>query len=226
MSKQSFLNQTDRSANLDLDLGGTGEQELVDKRVKMSQSESILSKEAKLAALREQLSKRQDLRKSVIASNQPRGKDFYLLKVTNFLVSGFFLSLATELLFTYAYLHDYINGYFENDTAMFNGLIEGSTYCFLLYFIGRVAGYFLTAIFVITPIQEDEEFGRKVFTISLILSSLSIFVSTKLMHLKDYGVFCIFYALIPGFISCNTILLPSSCITLPHSQLGKARYQK
>ena len=133
----------------------------------------------------------------------PRGKDFYLEKVTNFLISSIFLALASQQLFFYVYLHDYVNGFMDNNTTMFNGLIEGNNFTYLCYFIGRTLGYLLSAMFLTVPMQEDEEFGRKVFTMCLLLSSASIFIATKLLYLKDFGLFCAFYVLLPSIITCS-----------------------
>jgi hypothetical protein len=111
-------------------------------------------KEEKLMKLRRQASKRQE-KKEKKSKEATTGKDFYLRKVTNFLVTSFFLNLAIEFVYPISMLHDYINGYLKNNTYMFYGLIEGNNYCFLIFYTFRFVGYILTVLFFIDSIQKD-----------------------------------------------------------------------
>lgn len=166
------------------------------------------TKERKLAKLRQQIEKKQEIRKNKESNSQPRGKDFYLRRVSAFLLSSMFLSLASQQFFVYVYLHEFVAAYFDHKVQMFDGLMEGANYCFLNYFAGKILGFIVAAACIIEPIQEDEEIGRKVFSISIVVSSMSMLIATKLMHLMNWPLFVFFYTFVPSF---STGRLPLTC---------------
>lgn len=99
--------------------------------------------------------KRQEINTTKEEKNKAlkRGKEFYLQKVTNFLITSFCLNLATELIFTYALLHDYINSYLNNSASV--GIFEGNNWCFLLFYSFRTIGYWISAFYFSQQIQKD-----------------------------------------------------------------------
>lgn len=184
------------------DKDNAGEEFLIDiDDMKRQRWEEEMSKERKLTRLREQIAKKQEQRKNITQSKQLHGRDFYLRKVSAFLISSIFLSLASQQFFAYVYMHDFVAAYFDQKVQVFGGMIEGSNFCYLNYFIGKTLGFIMAALFVINHVQADEEIGRKVFSISLILSSMSVFVSTKLMHLQNWPLFVFFYIFVPTFMT-------------------------
>jgi hypothetical protein len=202
MSRRSY---NERSHSLDLefqDQPNSGEEFLID----IPEPDEVvvgedLTKERKLANLRQQIVRKQEKKKQSIIEPQLRGKDFYLRKVSSFLFASFFLSLASQQFFVYVYMHDFISAYFDHNVTMFGGTMEGTNYIYLNYFVANFFGYLVSACCIINQVQEDEEFGRKVFSLSLIVSAMSIFVSTKLMPQKNYAIFCFFYTAIPSFLT-------------------------
>jgi hypothetical protein len=202
MSKRSF---SERAQSLNLEFHeqpNEGEEFLID----IPEPNEVIvpeyqTKENKLAKLRQKIAQKQEQKKQSIVEPQLRGKDFYLRKVSTFLIASFFLSLASQQFFVYVYMHDFISAYFNHNVSMFNGSMEGTNYCYLNYFIGNFLGYLISACCIINHVQEDEEFGRKVFSLSLILSAMSIFVSTKVMPQQNFALFCFFYTAIPSFLT-------------------------
>ena len=113
-------------------------------------------KQAKLKKIRERIDQQSEVKKrKQQLQQQATGKEFYLQKVTNFLVASFFLNLAIEMVYVISLLHDYINGYFENRTYLFNDTIEGNNFCFLLFYCFRSLGYFISVRFFIEQIQTN-----------------------------------------------------------------------
>ena len=111
-------------------------------------------KEEKLKMIRSQVNKRKEV-KVKSGKVKVKGKDFYLSKVTNFLVTSFFLNLAIEMVYTIGLLHDYINGYLNNQTYVFYDIIEGNNFCFMTFFAFRVIGYVISVRFFMDSIQRD-----------------------------------------------------------------------
>jgi hypothetical protein len=134
-----------------------------------SKSESLLpakadsapDKQDKLQKLRQKMDERMNSKRK--DAEEPKGRDLYLQKVTNFLITSFFLNLAIEHVFTYSLVHDYINGYLQNETYLLGGRIEGNNYCFMLFYFFRLIGFALTDRFLIDHMQGDVEtnLGRK-----------------------------------------------------------------
>lgn len=112
-------------------------------------------KEERLKLIRNQMVKRQEMQSFKQEKKQAitRGKEFYLQKVTNFLITSFCLNLAIELIFTYSLLHDYINSYLNNQASI--GIFEGNNWCFLLFYSFRTIGYWLSAFYFSHKIQKD-----------------------------------------------------------------------
>jgi hypothetical protein len=111
-------------------------------------------KERKLQELREQREKKEEDKKKAAA--KPKGKDFYVRKVSKFLVCSVLLNLAIEQVFVTAFIFDYINGYMDNDTSMFGGKMQGNNFCFIVFYSMRWVGYVVTNCFI-HIIQEDVE---------------------------------------------------------------------
>jgi hypothetical protein len=113
------------------------------------------AKEERLKLIRNQMMKRQEIQTSKQEKSQAikQGKEFYLQKVTNFLITSFCLNLAIELILTYSLLHDYINSYFNNTASI--GIFEGNNWCFLLFYTFRTIGYWINAIYFSQKIQKD-----------------------------------------------------------------------
>jgi hypothetical protein len=202
MNRSSFGERA-QSLNLEFqDQPNSGEEFLIDiPDQNEAQITEEFTKEKKLAKLRNEIARKKEERKQSVASSTLRGKDFYLRQVSTFLIASLFLSLASQQFFIYVYMHDLVSAYFDHQTSMFNGGMEGNNYCYMNYFVGNFLGYLIAAGCVIHHIQEDEEFGRKVFSLSLILSAMSVFVATKLLPQKNFPLFCLFYIAIPSFLT-------------------------
>lgn len=110
-------------------------------------------KEKKLQNLREIIKKRNERKEA--KEKRASGKEFYLRKVTNFLFTSFFLNLAIEQIYSYALLHDYVNGYMDNKTTVFWESMEGNNFTFLMFFICRLLGYLVSKEFLIKQIEKD-----------------------------------------------------------------------
>ncbi len=208
--RKSLLDNSTQSLSLDVPQHRNSiaveEEDRMESSSLKSPSEIIMTKEQKLEQLREQLHKRKQLQQESglkLMKTGPRGKDFYLQKVSHFLLSSFFLAIASQQIFIYLYLHDYVNGYFHNRTSMLGGWIEGGNYTLLSFFVGRLFGYLISAWLIIKPIQEDEEIGRKIFSICLMLAAGSSFLSAKILPQRDFGMFCLFYVALPVFFTCK-----------------------
>ena len=165
----------------------------------------------KLRRIKERISLKREERKAKLQTkNQGAGKESYLQKVTNFLTASFFLNLAIEMIFVISLLHDHINGYFENKTYVLDGLVEGNNFCFLVFYASRSVGYFFSSAFFIDRIQNNvlynnnqEEVGRKIITLGIILSGFSVFISTRILQSKNFYLYSVFYVAIPAFVTCT-----------------------
>lgn len=116
-------------------------------------TEEDTQKQDKLQQLRQRMDDRMNKKKKL--EGLPKGPDLYLQKVTNFLITSFFLNLAIEHIFTYSLMHDYINGYLKNKTYVWNGRIEGNNFCFMLFYGFRLIGFFITDTWLIDSMQSD-----------------------------------------------------------------------
>lgn len=114
-------------------------------------------KQDKLEQLRMRMDERMNKKRKL--DTQPKGRDLYLQKVTNFLITSFFLNLAIEHIFTYSLMHDYINGYLQNHTYVWRGQIEGNNFCFILFYAFRLIGFIFTDICLIDSMQSDVHSG-------------------------------------------------------------------
>jgi hypothetical protein len=152
----SFLDESADAPSIDLTMTNNSTPLL-----EPSNIDTPSTKEQKLQALRSQLNKRQENKKKVETApeKKPHGKDFYLEKVTNFLVTSFLLNLAIEHIFTISLLHDYINSYLDNEAFVFAGSIEGNNWCFIVFYFFRLVGYFLASTFLMEHIQKDVYLG-------------------------------------------------------------------
>lgn len=110
-------------------------------------------KQDKLQQLRKKMDDRMHHKKK--GTEEPTGRDLYLQKVTNFLITSFFLNLAIEHVFTYSLVHDYVNGYMENQTYLLGGRVEGNNYCFMLFYFFRLIGFAFADKFLIDIMQAD-----------------------------------------------------------------------
>lgn len=116
-------------------------------------AESFNDKQDKLQKLRKKMDERMNQKKK--EPEEPKGRDVYLQKVTNFLITSFFLNLAIEHVLTYSLVHDYVNGYLQNKTYLWNGQIEGNNFCFILFYFFRLIGFVLTDWYLIDAMQGD-----------------------------------------------------------------------
>jgi hypothetical protein len=194
-------------------------------------SQDVPDKQDKLEKLRQKMDER--MKQKRVQEDAPLGRDMYLQKVTNFLITSFFLNLAIEHIFTYSLMHDYINGYLDNETYYWNGRIEGNNYCFLLFYFFRIIGFRITDRFLIDSMQKDvnrrlnkEEVARKTIITAILGSSASMFISTRILQAKSFFWFTFFYSALPALLTGSPFIYEapvSLFLTINLSRIGKRR---
>lgn len=117
------------------------------------------NKKDKLQILRRKMDNRMSMLKN--QQDKPLGRDMYLQKVSNFLITSFFLNLSIEHIFTYSLLHDYINGYLKNETYILDRKVEGNNFCFILFYSFRLIGLIITKFWFIGIMQKDVGYQNK-----------------------------------------------------------------